>query len=556
MINELNKKQIICNPNYYAVYGLLIGDALGLPLEFSHREIVYRRKFKHLLIDNNIKDETIYRKSRDHEAGTISDDGSLALATIVALRKTFGKNNNIKEQQYLKNAVIELLKTENLIYQELMHNVMKKYYDWLATGKYAETAYQSLDCGETFREALIEYQKKVVIANKNNERNYLFQEKQDDFQHKSGNGTLMKQAAISCYFLNESRYNIDKIKIPFSNNRSDEFNDNWLLDELNHKYQTESQDSSFKELIDITTIVSSDINWITHNSVINDYLVKVFNLFIICLSILDLDINERNDIKLKQKIIIDILKFIDTFEFHKIDNLRFEFKNSEDKANAIKTISEIRHQLFDLVTEKELQIQNLEAKNNVNAENQKEIKTEKQDVYSLLKNKIKSLFTNKQDDSCKLNNDKDEHGVDVAAKKEITSESSNDEKTNEEYSLQRSPVFTFQSNGYKDLLNSAYSFDSLLSALYCFYHSSDFQEAIVNAANLCGDADTIAAITGQLAGAYYQDDIQNKCYYLLNGLKHKDKHEKIINDRQTIAFTFDKPISKEEVRCILDRKQN
>lgn len=87
--------------------------------------------------------------------------------------------------------------------------------------------------------------------------------------------------------------------------------------------------------------------------------------------------------------------------------------------------------MFDLVTEKELQIQNLEAKNNVNAENQKEIKTEKQDVYSLLKNKIKSLFTNKQDDSCKLNNDKDEHGVDVAAKKEITSESSNDEKTNE-----------------------------------------------------------------------------------------------------------------------------
>jgi len=133
---------------------------------------------------------------------------------------------------------------------------MKEYYDWLATGKYAETTYQSLDCGETFREALIEYQKKVVITNKNNERNYLFQEKQDDFQQKSDNGTLMKQAAISCYFFNESRYNIDKIKISFSNNTSDEFNDNWLLDELNHKYQTESQDSSFKELIDITIIVS------------------------------------------------------------------------------------------------------------------------------------------------------------------------------------------------------------------------------------------------------------------------------------------------------------
>ena len=32
MNNELNKKQIVCNPNYYAVYGLLIGDALGCRL--------------------------------------------------------------------------------------------------------------------------------------------------------------------------------------------------------------------------------------------------------------------------------------------------------------------------------------------------------------------------------------------------------------------------------------------------------------------------------------------------------------------------------------------
>ena len=178
------------------------------------------------MIDNNIKDETNYHKSRDHEAGTISDDGSLALATIVALRKTFGENNNIKEQQYLKNEAIELSKTENQIYQELMHNIMKEYYDWLATGKYAETAYQSLDCGETFREALIEYQKKVVIANKNPERNYLFQEKQDDFQQKSDNGTLMKQAAISCYFLNEYSNNINKIKISL-----DLLNNNQLFDD-------------------------------------------------------------------------------------------------------------------------------------------------------------------------------------------------------------------------------------------------------------------------------------------------------------------------------------
>ena len=130
-----------------------------------------------------------------------------------------------------------------------------------------------------------------------------------------------------------------------------------------------------------------------------------------------------------------------------------------------------------------------------------------------------------------VNNDnKEEHGitVNVSVTKDSKSEMQSLNEENEEYLLQ--PMFVFQENGYKSLPNSAYSFDSLLSALYCFYHSHDFQVSIVNAANLCGDADTIAAITGQLAGAYYQDDIQNKCYYLLNGLKHKDKHEKIINN--------------------------
>lgn len=259
-------------------------------------------------------------------------------------------------------------------------------------------------------------------------------------------------------------------------------------------------------------------------------------MFIICLSILDISTTDKQNIKLKQKIIIDVLKFIDTFEFHKIDNLRFEFKNSEDKENAIKTINEIRHQLFDLITEKEFQLHNSE--NNSKQNKQKEIKTGIQNIYSLLKNKIKPLFKNKKNDSCKHScsfncntfnyNDTNEHSVAVSVIKNITTERQKLNKNDEEHLLQ--PMFVFQENGYKSLPNSGYSFDSLLSALYCFYHSSDFQEAIVNAANLCGDADTIAAITGQLAGAYYQDDIQNKYYYLLNGLKHKDKHKKIVND--------------------------
>lgn len=39
--------------------------------------------------------------------------------------------------------------------------------------------------------------------------------------------------------------------------------------------------------------------------------------------------------------------------------------------------------------------------------------------------------------------------------------------------------------------------------MWCFYHSDSFEEAILLAANIGNDADTTAAICGQIAGAYY-----------------------------------------------------
>ncbi|MER2635051.1 MAG: ADP-ribosylglycohydrolase family protein [Rhizobiaceae bacterium] len=46
-------------------------------------------------------------------------------------------------------------------------------------------------------------------------------------------------------------------------------------------------------------------------------------------------------------------------------------------------------------------------------------------------------------------------------------------------------------------------FDTLEAALWCFDRSSSFEEAVMLAANLGDDADTVAAVTGQLAGAFY-----------------------------------------------------
>lgn len=51
--------------------------------------------------------------------------------------------------------------------------------------------------------------------------------------------------------------------------------------------------------------------------------------------------------------------------------------------------------------------------------------------------------------------------------------------------------------------SSGYSVDSLEAALWCAQATGDFRDAILLAANLGDDADTVAAITGQIAGALY-----------------------------------------------------
>jgi len=45
--------------------------------------------------------------------------------------------------------------------------------------------------------------------------------------------------------------------------------------------------------------------------------------------------------------------------------------------------------------------------------------------------------------------------------------------------------------------------DSLEAALWCFWTTDSFRQAILAVANLGDDADTTAAICGQMAGAYY-----------------------------------------------------
>jgi ADP-ribosyl-[dinitrogen reductase] hydrolase len=57
-----------------------------------------------------------------------------------------------------------------------------------------------------------------------------------------------------------------------------------------------------------------------------------------------------------------------------------------------------------------------------------------------------------------------------------------------------------------EVTGSGYCVASLRAAMWCFWHSDSFEEAVLLAVNLGDDADTTAAIVGQLAGAYYGEE--------------------------------------------------
>lgn len=59
----------------------------------------------------------------------------------------------------------------------------------------------------------------------------------------------------------------------------------------------------------------------------------------------------------------------------------------------------------------------------------------------------------------------------------------------------------WRDKGRDSIRSSGYVVHTLEAALWCVHHSGCFEEAVLLAANLGEDADTVAAVTGQLAGA-------------------------------------------------------
>ena len=61
----------------------------------------------------------------------------------------------------------------------------------------------------------------------------------------------------------------------------------------------------------------------------------------------------------------------------------------------------------------------------------------------------------------------------------------------------------FLEKSREEIVGSGYSVASLEAALWCFHHTDTFEAAVLATANLGDDADTTAAIAGQIAGAHY-----------------------------------------------------
>jgi hypothetical protein len=98
------------------------------------------------------------------------------------------------------------------------------------------------------------------------------------------------------------------------------------------------------------------------------------------------------------------------------------------------------------------------------------------------------------------------------------------------------PTYTFNGHPITDkghLDPSGYVIDTFNCAVWAFLNTSTFEECILAAVNLGGDADTIGAVAGQLAGAYY--GIAGIPEKWIDHLKRKTLIARIVKDLYDIA---------------------
>ena len=80
----------------------------------------------------------------------------------------------------------------------------------------------------------------------------------------------------------------------------------------------------------------------------------------------------------------------------------------------------------------------------------------------------------------------------------------------------------------EEVNNSGWAVSTLQAALWAFHTTDNFEEALIAAVNLGGDADTIGAVCGQIAGAYYGYSAIPERW--LAAVKDRGKLDNLINE--------------------------
>nr|WP_315401215.1 ADP-ribosylglycohydrolase family protein [uncultured Duganella sp.] len=70
-------------------------------------------------------------------------------------------------------------------------------------------------------------------------------------------------------------------------------------------------------------------------------------------------------------------------------------------------------------------------------------------------------------------------------------------------SVKKIAMGSYKNKGRNQISSSGYVIDTLEAALWAFYRNDDFRSGALEAVNLADDADTVGAVYGQLAGAFY-----------------------------------------------------
>jgi ADP-ribosyl-[dinitrogen reductase] hydrolase len=104
-------------------------------------------------------------------------------------------------------------------------------------------------------------------------------------------------------------------------------------------------------------------------------------------------------------------------------------------------------------------------------------------------------------DACQLMGEIIYRALEGRDKQEILRES--DYQTSLSLKIQAIASGKYKERSRDQIEGSGYVVESLEAALWCFWTTDNFESAILEAVNLGNDADTTAAVCGQIAGAYY-----------------------------------------------------